>query len=321
MTPLRQRLIEEIALRGYSPKTQQAYVHAVACLAQHYGRPPDGLSDEELRAYLLQLHLKGDKAAQHAQRGGQRHALLLPAGVAPALYAPGAQPAAPAPGQTPAQGLHRGGGQPVAGGGLPQPQASRLPHDRLRRRACGSTKPATCGPSTSTAARARSGSSRAKVARTATRCCPSGCCGSWKLTGGCTVRRRLALPQHPPPAGADARRHRPEDLLPGGGARRPARQGRHPLPAPFLRHALDGSGPAALRAQAPAGPHQPLDHQQVSAREPGAPGQNQEPARPTGRSGAAAAPPSLAPSPTPYPAGRRPELARVVSPFDELPTR
>jgi len=62
MTPLRQRLIEEIALRGYSPKTQQAYVHAVACLAQHYGRAPDALSDEELRAYLLQLHLKGDKA-------------------------------------------------------------------------------------------------------------------------------------------------------------------------------------------------------------------------------------------------------------------
>jgi len=63
MTPLRQRLIEEIALRGYSPKTQEAYVHAVACLAQHYGRPPDQLSDEELRAYLLHLHRDTPKAA------------------------------------------------------------------------------------------------------------------------------------------------------------------------------------------------------------------------------------------------------------------
>ena len=63
MTPLRQRLIEEIALRGYSDKTQEAYVHAVACLARHYHRPPDGLSDEELRAYLLHLHQDTPKAA------------------------------------------------------------------------------------------------------------------------------------------------------------------------------------------------------------------------------------------------------------------
>lgn len=62
MTPLRQRLIEELALRGYSDKTRDAYVHAVACLARHYNRTPDTLSDEELRAYLLQLHEKGDKA-------------------------------------------------------------------------------------------------------------------------------------------------------------------------------------------------------------------------------------------------------------------
>jgi integrase/recombinase XerD len=63
MTPLRQRLIEEIALRGYSPRTREAYVHAVACLAQHYGRPPDQLSDEQLRAYLLHLHRDTPKAA------------------------------------------------------------------------------------------------------------------------------------------------------------------------------------------------------------------------------------------------------------------
>ncbi len=62
MTPLRQRLIEEIALRGYSDKTRDAYVHPVAGLAQHYHRAPDTLSEEELRAYPLQLHQKGDKA-------------------------------------------------------------------------------------------------------------------------------------------------------------------------------------------------------------------------------------------------------------------
>jgi integrase/recombinase XerD len=63
MTALRQRLIEEITLRGYSPKTTEAYVHAVAELARYYHRAPDGLTDPEVRGYLLHLHLKTAKAA------------------------------------------------------------------------------------------------------------------------------------------------------------------------------------------------------------------------------------------------------------------
>ena len=63
MTPLRQRLIEELILRRYSDKTRDAYVHAVAGLARHYSRAPDLLSDEEARAYLLDLHLHSGLAA------------------------------------------------------------------------------------------------------------------------------------------------------------------------------------------------------------------------------------------------------------------
>ena len=63
MTPLRRRLIEEIELRGYSPKTEQAYVHAVCGLANYYHRSPDQLSDAELRDYLLYLHRDTPKAA------------------------------------------------------------------------------------------------------------------------------------------------------------------------------------------------------------------------------------------------------------------
>ena len=63
MTPLRRRLIEEIELRGYSPKTQEAYVHAVCELATYYHRSPDQLSDAELRGYLLYLHRETGKAA------------------------------------------------------------------------------------------------------------------------------------------------------------------------------------------------------------------------------------------------------------------
>lgn len=55
--------MEELILRGYSDKTKEAYVHAVACLAAHYGRSPDQILDEEARSYLLRLHTTGHKAA------------------------------------------------------------------------------------------------------------------------------------------------------------------------------------------------------------------------------------------------------------------
>jgi integrase/recombinase XerD len=55
MTPLRQRMIEDMQLRGLSEKTQESYVRAVRQLAEHYARPPDQISEEELRQYLLHL--------------------------------------------------------------------------------------------------------------------------------------------------------------------------------------------------------------------------------------------------------------------------
>ena len=63
MTRLRQRLIEELVLRGYSDKTKEAYVHAVAGLATHYSRSPELLSDEQARSYLLHLHTGTSKSA------------------------------------------------------------------------------------------------------------------------------------------------------------------------------------------------------------------------------------------------------------------
>ena len=55
MTPLRQQLIQELVLRGCSPRTQEAYVSAVYHLAKYYRRSPDQISDQEVRAYLLYL--------------------------------------------------------------------------------------------------------------------------------------------------------------------------------------------------------------------------------------------------------------------------
>ena len=40
MTRLRQRMIEDMQLRGLSPGTQAAYVRAVRDLAVYYGKSP-----------------------------------------------------------------------------------------------------------------------------------------------------------------------------------------------------------------------------------------------------------------------------------------
>ena len=55
MSILRQQLIQELVLRGCSPRTQEAYVSAVYQLAKYYRRPPDQLSDQELKDYLFYL--------------------------------------------------------------------------------------------------------------------------------------------------------------------------------------------------------------------------------------------------------------------------
>ena len=59
MTPLRQRLPEDLQMRNLSPHTQKAYVRAVAQLALYHHKSPDLISPEEVRAYLL--HLVNDR--------------------------------------------------------------------------------------------------------------------------------------------------------------------------------------------------------------------------------------------------------------------
>jgi integrase/recombinase XerD len=54
-TPLRQKLIEDMQLHGLSSRTQAVYVVAVRQLADHYGKSPDQISEEELRQYFLYL--------------------------------------------------------------------------------------------------------------------------------------------------------------------------------------------------------------------------------------------------------------------------
>jgi len=55
MTALRQRMIEDMQLRGLADKTQAAYLRAVRQLAEYYRQSPDQVSEEQLRRYFLYL--------------------------------------------------------------------------------------------------------------------------------------------------------------------------------------------------------------------------------------------------------------------------
>ncbi len=55
MTALRERMIEDMQLRGLAERTQDSYVRSVRQLAQYYGKSPEEVSEEELRQYFLYL--------------------------------------------------------------------------------------------------------------------------------------------------------------------------------------------------------------------------------------------------------------------------
>jgi hypothetical protein len=59
MSPLRQRMIEDMRIRNLAPATQQSYLYAVARFSRYFKSPPDGLGMEKVRAY--QLHLVNQK--------------------------------------------------------------------------------------------------------------------------------------------------------------------------------------------------------------------------------------------------------------------
>jgi integrase/recombinase XerD len=59
ITPLRQRMIDDMRIRKLAPKTQSAYLLHVRRLAAFLGRSPDTASDEDLRRFQLHLVEQG----------------------------------------------------------------------------------------------------------------------------------------------------------------------------------------------------------------------------------------------------------------------
>ena len=55
MTPLRQKMLEDMQLHGLSERIQQSYVWAVKGLADFFHRSPADLVEEEIRQFFLHL--------------------------------------------------------------------------------------------------------------------------------------------------------------------------------------------------------------------------------------------------------------------------
>ena len=94
MTPLRQRMINDMTVRGLAENTKRSYLTSVTGLARHYRRSPDHISAQKVQDYLLYLHeqrglsWKSCNCVRHGVRFLYRITLGVPD---PHFYVPGAK--------------------------------------------------------------------------------------------------------------------------------------------------------------------------------------------------------------------------------------
>ena len=77
MTPLRQRMLEDLQIRHHSPTTIRLYLYAVRAFARHFGKPPDQLGAEHVRRYQLFLTREKEGVDIHLRDDDLRTSLLL----------------------------------------------------------------------------------------------------------------------------------------------------------------------------------------------------------------------------------------------------
>src|ERR1700740_1202328 len=66
VSPLRQRMIDDMTVRNLAPNTITAYLKQVRYFSQHFGRSPARLGPEEIRRY--QIYLANEKGASVSSR-------------------------------------------------------------------------------------------------------------------------------------------------------------------------------------------------------------------------------------------------------------
>jgi hypothetical protein len=67
MTPLRQRMLDALVLRGMAARTQESYIGAVGLLARYYKRSPDTLSAQQVQdsSSILRCQWHTPAGAEH----------------------------------------------------------------------------------------------------------------------------------------------------------------------------------------------------------------------------------------------------------------
>src|SRR5689334_16154141 len=65
MTPLRQRVLDDMQMRNFAPNTQKAYVERVSQFSRYFGKSPELLGADHVRRY--QLYLVQEKRASWSQ--------------------------------------------------------------------------------------------------------------------------------------------------------------------------------------------------------------------------------------------------------------
>jgi len=58
MTPLRQRMLDDMRVRNLSPHTQNSYLQQISLFARHFGQSPERLGPEEIRTYQIYLTIE-----------------------------------------------------------------------------------------------------------------------------------------------------------------------------------------------------------------------------------------------------------------------
>ena len=128
MTHLRQRMLDELQRRNYSPNTVRSYIHAMEEFAKYFHRSPDQLGQDHVRDYLGSPVPRSQALTTHHRRAGCRAAVPIRQDTPATLLA--RRDSVPEASQAPAYGT-QSGGSGATDRLHRQPDASRHGHDAV----------------------------------------------------------------------------------------------------------------------------------------------------------------------------------------------